>query len=629
MGLSDLCSEYISSAKLKDDTERNIIEFAEAPWGLGLGHSSDQPPLYPVQKFIFKCAYNIPLSSGDEKYIIIKDKFNEKERFRFNEIEYFNFLRDEGRINVKEITGDPNDIRPNILLVIGRRGCKTSSIAVLVAYEVYKLLKKFSPQSYYNMPTDDEINVSCIATDRKQASLLFNRIAGHLERSDFYKRYRNRSTNEYMQLSTERDIQQYGANQRPSLKIIASPCNASGLRGYNNIIAIMDEIAYFFESESSNNRSDQAVYDAVTPSVARFNSPSGEPQGRVISISSPGSRSGLFWKLYQRSLEYDCNDLLMIQAPTWEVDYTLAPKVLRAKYSENPLSYNAEFGAQFSDRISSWIENEQILRLNIIPGLRTKEQSLEQLPHFMGIDVGLKEDGTAIAICHIIKKETPSGIKNFIELDWIDVRYAVDEKKEFFQPDEIGDWIASVAAKFFIVKGSMDQYYGLAIVPKLIEKGFRQIQAVVTSRDYNSRVWQNLMSKMLDGSLRIPEGDDRIDEGKKTKDIPLISELLKLQATQHSKYMISVEAPDVKGLHDDLSDAFARAVFLATEYLSIGGGLSKQNSIQSTGSQTSYRQYYRKSKMSAYYTKRPSSSIMAEYSKNRNFGSMSPLGGRL
>jgi hypothetical protein len=619
--IADLCSDFITSKKLKDESERNIIEFAEAPWGLGMGTSPDLPPLFPVQKFIFKCAYNIPLL-GTGRNIIIKDRFNEKERFRFTELEYLKFLQDEHRINIKEVTGNPEDIRPNICLVIGRRGTKTTTIGVLIAYEVYKLLKKFSPHQYYNSMPNEDICLSCIATNQEQASELFRRITGHLERADFFKRYREKPTLNYMQLNTERDIEEFGPGQRPSIRLVAAPCSGRGLRGRNNLIAVFDEMAYFFESSTSADKSDEEVYKAVTPSVAKFNSPEGEPHGKVICISSPNTRSGLFYKLYQRSFEEDCNDLLMIQAPTWEVDYTLAPKYLRAKYAENPIAFKNEFGAEFNDRIFAWIENEQVLRMNIIPGLKMKESSLERLPHFMGVDVGLQNDGTAIVICHIVKKETPSGWRDFIELDCAEVRYAKDEKKDFFSPEEIGDWIATFAEKFFIVQGTLDQHYGLAIVPQLHNKGFKQIQVTHASREYNSKIFQNLMSKMLDASLRIPEGSaERFQEGLRTKDIPLVSELLILRATQHSKYLISVEAPEIKGSHDDLSDAFARAVYLATEYMSNGGGTVKSNTVQSSStSSMSYKQYFRKSKMSSMYTKRPSSGIMSEMARARSYG---------
>jgi hypothetical protein len=619
MSLSDICNGFVNTAKLKDDVEKNIIEFAEAPWGLGLG-IGDVPPLFPVQKFIFKCSYNIPLNN-EEKTIIIKDRFNEQERFRFSELEYLHFLYEEGRINIKEVTGDPADTRSNLLLVIGRRGLKTSSIAVMVAYETYKLLRKISPQEYYRIMPDDEIRVSCIATNQEQAAELFRRITGHLDRSEYFRKYRNKPTLSYMQLSTQRDLDQYNG-RRPSIRLVASPCSGRGLRGHNNIIAILDEMAYFFESETSADKSDAVIYEAVTPSTVRFNSPTGESHGKTIAISSPGARAGKFFDLYQNSLKPGCNNWLMIQAPTWEVDPTLPSKILRSKYVENPISYDNEYGAEFSDRVSAWIENEQILRLNIIPGLKPKKMSYERIPHFMGIDVGLKNDGTAVAICHIVKKDVGGVLKDCIELDCAEVRYASEEKKDYFQPDEMAEWILTFTEKFFIVKGMMDQYYGLAMLPVFHKAGQKQLVALQVSRDYSSKVYQNLMSKMLDGSLRIPEGEDRVVDGKRTKDSDLVLEMLKLQAVQHSKYMITVEAPEVKGLHDDLSDAFSRAVFLATEYLSTGGGVSRNNVVESaSGSGISYRQYYMKQKRTASYTNRPSSSLQQELSSRRQISS--------
>ena len=54
MSISELCSNFITSNRLKDERERNIIDFAEAQWGLGMGSMPSVPPLFPVQKFIFK-----------------------------------------------------------------------------------------------------------------------------------------------------------------------------------------------------------------------------------------------------------------------------------------------------------------------------------------------------------------------------------------------------------------------------------------------------------------------------------------------------------------------------------------------------------------------------------------------
>jgi len=624
MSLSELCTTFLSTTKLKDETERNIIEFAEAPWGLGMGSVPDVPPLFPVQKFIFKCYYNIPLDDSN-KTIIVKDHFNEKERFRFTEIEYLNFLRDEGHINIKEVTGNPEDNRPNMTLVIGRRGCKSSSVAVLVAFETYKLLKKVCPQQYYRIMPDQEIRITCIATNQEQAGESFRMITGHLERAEYFRKYRNKPTLYYMQLNTQRDIDVYGIGQRPSIRVVAAPCSGRGLRGRNNIIAILDEMAYFFEEDTSPDRSDTTIYESVTPSVAKFNSPDGDPHGRIICISSTGARSGKFFELYRRSFESDCTDMLMVQAPTWEVDYTLSPKFLRAKYAENPISYDAEYGAQFSDKITAWIENEQVLRMNVVPGLKLKKISYERIPHFIGIDVGLKKDGTAIAICHVVSREYNGIVKQFIELDDVDVRYAEDEDKEFFHPDEMARWIASFTEKFYIVKGVMDQYYGLSILPVLHGKGIKYIEPVQPTREYNSAVYQNLMAKMLDASLRIPEGDEQIVNGRKTKDIPLIKELLSLQAVMHSKYLITVKAPQIEKMHDDMSDAFARSVHLASQWISGGGSAPKNITVTTkSGPDMTYRRYFQKQKYSAVYTNRPSRAVQTAMYQSKV--SRSPLG---
>jgi hypothetical protein len=90
-----------------------------------------------------------------------------------------------------------------------------------------------------------------------------------------------------------------------------------------------------------------------------------------------------------------------------------------------------------------------------------------------------------------------------------------------------------------------------------------------------------------------------------------------------------VQAPDIKGVHDDLSDAFARAVYLATEYLSVGGGVAKSNTTTTSAgggaSALSYKRYLMRQRQSSMYTNRPSTSLMMEMGSKRQFG---PSSGR-
>lgn len=442
----------------------------------------------------------------------------------------------------------------------------------IITYEVYKLLNKYCPQEYYGIMPEDPIKVTCISTSKETASELFTKIVGHIERSEFFRKYRRKPTQQYVYLHTQRDLDKYGPKGLASINIRVAPCSAKGLRGPGNIVVALDEMAFFFADEKNANtvsykdRDDGAIYKASTPSVAKFKKPDGSPDGKIICLSSPGPKSGKFFKEYERSFDEDNEDLFMVQAPTWEVDPNLSTQFLKNSYKANPITFKSEYGAQFSDRLFGWLDDPEIVRKNVIPGLKIKDRSLQRVPHFMGIDLGLKKDGTAITIGHWTN-EFIEGVKSEkLEVDYYGVRYAKNEGKEYFEPEEMIDWIASFTKKFYIARGIFDQYYDMTMEPKLHRLGLKQLEAKHFNDSLNSIVYQMLLSCLLSKTLRIPEGDEAYVNGIVTNDSELVTELLTLQAQQKSKYIIRVAAPDREGEHDDLSDSLARMVYVAHEY---------------------------------------------------------------
>jgi intein/homing endonuclease len=442
----------------------------------------------------------------------------------------------------------------------------------IITYEVYKLLNKYCPQEYYGIMPEDPIKVTCISTSRDTASELFTKIVGHIERSEFFRKYRRRPTQQYIYLSTQRDIERYGIRGLASINIRVAPCSAKGLRGPGNIVVALDEMGFFFADEKSSNsvvtrdRNDEAIYKAATPSVAKFKSPEGYPDGKVICLSSPGPKSGKLYKEYERSFEEGNEDLFMIQAPTWEIDPNMSSQFLKNSYNANTLTFKSEYGAQFSDRLFGWIDDPDIVRKNVVKGLKIKERSAQRIPHFMGVDLGLKKDGTAITIGHWINDFVKGSKVEKIEVDYYAVRYASREGKDYFEPDEMVEWIASHAKRFYIAKGLFDQYYNLTMEPKLHKLGLRQFEAKYFNDSLNSIVYQMLLSCLLSRTLRLPEGEEVVIRGNKTNDSELVREILSLQAQQKSKYIIRVEAPQREDEHDDLSDSLARMVYIAHEY---------------------------------------------------------------
>jgi hypothetical protein len=239
-----------------------------------------------------------------------------------------------------------------------------------------------------------------------------------------------------------------------------------------------------------------------------------------------------------------------------------------------------EYGGQFTDRLKGWIDDPEIIRRCVVPGLNYQERSLQRAPFFLGVDIGLKGDGTALVVTTINTVQEGGVTVPKIEVVYAHVRYPRDEKGQgelgepYFTPDEMGEWILGFKTRFNIVSGLMDQYYGLAIAPYLERRGMSQVKMEQMSDTRNSELFQNLLSQFVSDKIRLPQGEVDPKTGIRGDSV-LVKEILTLQATQKSKYVVSVEAPQRAGCHDDLSDALARSVWLATKYIEKGLSVSK------------------------------------------------------
>lgn len=560
----------------------NILEYCESDWGLGMR-------LYPAQKFIVKLYYHLPLESV-EKTIEVKDMFATQVLYHFTEVEYLRYLFEEGRCNI----GEQDHERRQLVLAIGRRGGKTTLSGIFASYEVYRLLNFDNPQAYYGLPNGNRIQIISVATDKDQAGLLYNEVTSHLAQCDYFKPYISNNTLSHVQFRTRYDLEQFGPNQRhekgrfvslngkASLRVTFKSCIAKGLRGAGNIVIILDEMAHFQDKGQSSAKD---IWDAVTPSSAAFSpknpnnpqEPVGPVESRIISISSPLNKTGKFYDQFNLAMSRGpgSENILAIQAPTWEVNPTIDSAYYRDKFHEDPNVFMTEHGAQFSDRVRGWIEREVDLLACIDPDHKPVEVGVPRYPHHMGIDIGLVEgrDGTAIFITHVDNGRIVLDYHEYWKagVDWHETNphlrnpllpyartMANVEKIDF---DEIANWITALTKKFYIVDGLFDQWNGIPLEQNLLKRGLTQFRSVLFQRDLASKIFQNAKMMMYDRRLVLYDTGRR--EGSKHS--AFIAELLTLQAQQTSKNIVVVSAPEARGHHDDMSDAFVRSVWLACE----------------------------------------------------------------
>jgi hypothetical protein len=567
----------------------DVITFIEAPWGLGLR-------LFPIQRVILKAHYGLQLDDNpygfdlaevlppdhpeyrldlidDDGYYLYRIPVSDwrRQNLRYlTEAGYLRFLYDEGRCNVREVI--PGSERREMVLSVGRRSGKTLITSCIIAYEAYKLLLKGNPQKYYGSSQSNVIQLISVATDKDQAGLLYREASGHFSKCDFFKAYMANATQSFATFQTPYDIDKYGSYKdnpkaRYSINVTFRSCVAKGLRGGANILVALDEVAHFTDEGQS---SADDVYQAVEPSTRTFSpkdpkntaKPIGENEGRIILISSPLGKQGLFYKQYM--LGYTgglaAENMLCIEAPTWEVNPTVPAGTFEGSYLKDPRVFFTEFGAQFSDRTRGWIENADDLFACLDPNLKPRLSAPARQPHFMGLDVALVGDYTSIAVGHVT-------LEGKVQLDYIErIRagegvYRDLERLDF---DDVADWVLSISKRFYITEGMFDQWSGIPMEQALAKRGLSQMKSVHHTRNLTSQMFQNFKDMMLDKRLAL--FDHPIESGKEHADY--ILELLELQAEAISKYVILVEAPNMEGKHDDYSDALVRMVWQATAHAS-------------------------------------------------------------
>lgn len=564
----------------------SIIDYIEQSWGLGM-------KLYPVQKFLTKLFYFLPLEDR-EKTIKVTDMLGTKVRYHLTEREYLQFLYNEGRCNISE-QDHPRNL---LILPIGRRGGKTTLSAIFASYEIYRLLNLHDPQKYYGM--NNVIQLLNVAVDKEQAGILFQDVTGHLVKCEYFKPFLANSTQQKINIRTPADIEKFGPVDRQhqngrftsltgkaSLRVSFKSCVARGLRGHANSMIILDEMAHYIEDGDSSAKN---IYDAITPSNSTFNpkdpetglpyeTADGVPlssEGRILCISSPLNKSGKFYDLYMQAMRGGeaAVNMLAVQAPTWEINPTVPPSIYSQKYHEDPAVFMTEFGAEFSDRVRGWIEREEDLMACVDPMMQPQLIGTPRYPHQMGIDLALMNDYTAITIT--------SPVNGKIELVYHEMWKAGEDWRitnphlgnEYSTPyckrlgdaprlefDEIGEWIVALTKRFYITDGIFDRWNGIPLEQALLKRGFTQFRCEYFQRDLASKIYQNAKMMIMDRALRLYERPTPLS-GKHSGPI---AELLGLQAKQVSKNVVVVEAPEGVGNHDDFSDSFVRAVWLTSE----------------------------------------------------------------
>jgi len=543
MAISTLVSKISKSTSIVDP-----ITFAQSPNFLGIN-------LFPLQKFIIKIVYGMELDDNLKVPIVIKDKFNEVvlEEF-YSETEFLYYLYDNDYINSLEF--DESIIE--MVLVIGRRGTKTTISSIITAYTLYLLLMKESPHEYLGVIKQSEVGIAICSNNKDNASRQLREVSAFIYGSKWFKPFlvsKEPAAEGFFLKSSE----QISNPESKIGHIFVSVFAASpSVRGASNLIVIMDEYAHFIDSEVSTKSKplDKLLYEALTPSVSGFSDPDGKPLGRAMIITSPNGKKGEVWK--RKKTSRDDKSQLFMNIPSWWINANLASAFLRKMYNESEASFWQEYGAKFVEKESGWIENMAKFRsMRDLALSNSKNNGTMKKRYYVGVDLALSGDGTAISVISYSKNRgrtledekhnehiTNEGVYA-IEYVW----YKLPAKGQILSVNEIIVELLSIKEQFNVVGWAFDQWAYDMFDQWLQEKNIKlkNKMKVSSTQESNSNMARFFKALMNEGKIVLPNDDD------------LFYELEALKETLSGKH---IKVENTSG-HDDRFTSILRALWIA------------------------------------------------------------------
>ena len=259
---------------------------------------------------------------------------------------------------------------------------------------------------------------------------------------------------------------------------------------------------------------------------------------KFIAISTPASKQGLLWQLYD---EGQVPGRLTVRAPTAAVNPTIDPAFLESEKRRNIDNYLREFEAEFAESVDAFLPADKLKECFTLSGDVPPESRYR---YFCGIDQsGLAgRDRFAMAVAH---------------RDGEQVVVDVARTWSTADGDAIIAEIRAITKPYGVSSVALDRYAGGWVKNAFEKQGFE-----VTVRDLLPAIYVNLKSLVISRRIAFPDTKG-LREG-----------LLRTQAFYGRSNQLSISHERTAEGHGDEADSVATAVWLASRN-DVGGYFSE------------------------------------------------------
>jgi hypothetical protein len=392
-------------------------------------------------------------------------------------------------------------------LVCGRRAGKSFMLALCAVF-----LACFRDYRAHLSP-GERGTIMVIAADRRQSRVILRYIRALLTRVPMLARMIERETAEAFDLTNAVSIEVATASYRST-------------RGYTLIAGLLDELAFWPTDDAAEP--DYEVLHALRPGKATI------PGAMLLCASSPYARRGALWDAHRKHFGKDGDPVLVWQAPTRQMNPTVAQSIIDDALAADPSAAAAEYLAQFRDDVESFVSRD-LVDAAIVAG-RHELPCLGGAHHVAFVDPsGGSADSMTLAVVHV---ENAGGADRVV-LD------LVRERRPPFSPDDVVREFSALLKAYGVSVVRGDRYGGMWPRERFAAHGVEYAVADKPKSDLYRELLPVLNSRRL----------ELLDHPR------LAAQLVGLERRTARGGRDSIDHPP--GQHDDLANCVAGAVVTA------------------------------------------------------------------
>jgi hypothetical protein len=347
---------------------------------------------------------------------------------------------------------------------VGRRSGKSLTAATMATF-----LACFVDWSDYMVP-GEAATVMVLASDRRQARVIFNYIRRMLTDVPILARMVKRELEESIELSNGLTLEIATASYRR-------------VRGYSVIAAVCDEIAYWMSDESANP--DREVLNALRPAMGSI------PEARLFCLSSPYARSGALYEADRDNWGRDDSDVLIWRGTTMEMNPTYSQAVIDKELERDPSAAAAEYLAEYRSDVETWLSRE-VVDACTVPGRHELAPDSSRHRYRATVDPsGGSSDSMTLCIAHM--ESAGAGLSASVGV--IDL---IREVRPPFSPDSTVRDFTAILKQYRCSSVTGDRYAGEWVRERFRLEGIGYEVSEKTASDYYNEALPLFMARRVE-----------------------------------------------------------------------------------------------------------------------------------